>query len=87
MNKRIKELAEQAREHARSYVEDCKHYGYHMEINESHEYEEQFEQKFAELIGRECVSLFDGSEEMKTVGFLSHKQIVDKIEEHFGVEK
>ena len=38
---------------------------------------------FAELIVKECVSLFDGSEEMKTVGLLSHKQIVDKIEEHF----
>ena len=40
-------------------------------------------EKFAESVIRECVSLFDGSEEMKTVGFLSHKQIVEKIEEHF----
>jgi hypothetical protein len=68
MNKRIKELAEQAELSANR--------GDHVDVKAMME-------KFAELIVRECVSLFDGSEEMKTVGFLSHKEIVDKIEEHF----
>ena len=44
------------------------------------------EQKFAELIIKECVSLFDGSREMKTVGLLSHEQVIKQINRHFGVE-
>ena len=54
MNKRIKELSEQAWEYARSYVADCKHYGYYMEHNEL---QDQFEQKFAELIVNECAMI------------------------------
>ena len=42
--------------------------------------------KFAELIVRECVSLFDGTREMKTVGVLTHNQVVGQIKQHFGVE-
>jgi hypothetical protein len=46
--------------------------------------EEHYE--IVELIVRECVSLFDGSREMKTVGLLSHTQVIERIEKHFGVE-
>jgi len=54
MNERIKELAEQARKYARDYVADCKHYGHYMEHNEL---EVKFEEKFAELIVRECLNI------------------------------
>ena len=54
MNEQIKELAEQARNHARRYVAECKHYGYFMEHNE---YDLQFQAKFAELIVRECAKI------------------------------
>lgn len=47
MNERIKELVEQAEDHARAYIADCKTYGYYMEHNE---YELEFQKKFAELI-------------------------------------
>lgn len=73
MNERTRELAKQARNHARNYVAECKHYGYYMEHNE---YELRFEEKFAELIVKECLGLL-GSE--STYG-KSH------IKKHFGVE-
>lgn len=77
MNKRIKELAEQARDYAREYVADCKDYGYHMEYNE---FDLQFEQKFSELIVRECANRVDWilAEGGKTQG--------DLIRDHFGVK-
>jgi hypothetical protein len=46
--------------------------------------DEHFE--IVELIVEECVSLFDGSREMKTVGLLSHTQVIERIEKHFGDE-
>lgn len=46
--------------------------------------DEHFE--IVELIVKECVSLFDGSKEMKTVGLLSHTQIIEQIKENFGVK-
>ena len=75
MNERIRELAEQARKYARDYVAECKHYGHYMEQNE---YELRVEQKFAELIVRECA-------------LVVHKKIGPKsalnVLEHFGVEE
>ena len=44
------------------------------------------EMKFAELIVQECISLFDGTKEIKTVGVLTHDQVVNQIKQHFGVE-
>jgi hypothetical protein len=98
MNERIKELAVQAKKYARDYVEDCKHYGYYMEHNE---FEVRFEQKFAELIVRECMNIADGQkkqvEDMEVFNeqdanwnrarIQQSQQIVDKIKEHFGVEE
>jgi len=43
--------------------------------------------KLTQLILGECVSLFDGSREMKTVGLLSHTQVIEQIKKHFGVEE
>lgn len=75
MNERIRELAEQARKYARDYVADCKHYGYYMEHNE---YELRFEEKFAELIVRECLSYAKDGD----IDFMKFM-----IKQHFGVEE
>jgi hypothetical protein len=78
MNERIQQLADQARQYAREYVADCKHYGHYMEHNEL---EVKFEEKFAELIVRECCSAirlddaFNGGKFQRT------------ILKHFGVEE
>jgi len=45
-----------------------------------------WERHFAEAIIAECISLFDGTREMKTVGLLSHDSIIKKIKNHFGIE-
>ena len=68
MNERIRELAKQARQ--------IGEYGNYGQIQLS---TQQFEQKFAELIVRECASLaYDGPG-----GILDHFG----LEEHFGVEE
>ena len=68
MNERIRELAKQARQ--------IGEYGNYGQIQLS---TQQFEQKFAELIVRECASLaYDGPG-----GILDHFG----LEEHFGVEQ
>ena len=73
MNERIKELIKQATNP--DYDSDD---GPMNELNV---------EKFAELIVRECTSLFDGTKEMKTVGMLTHNQVVEQIKKHFGVEE
>jgi hypothetical protein len=78
MNERIKELADQARQYARDHVADCKHYGYYMEHNEL---EVKFEEKFAELIVRECLEVVKW-----TPSLYSNDEYVKNIKTHFGVE-
>jgi len=55
--------------------------------NISRDFNLKYQQEFAELIVRECTSLFDGTKEMKTVGMLTHNQVVEQIKQHFGVEE
>ena len=43
-------------------------------------------EKFAKLIVQECISLFDGTKEMQTVGVLTHGQVIKQIKQHFKVE-
>lgn len=82
MNERIRELAEQAHMYARDYVEECKHYGYHMEHNE---FELRFRSKFAELIIKECASLtLDYGGPDHYTGWLDYR---DEIKKHFGIEE
>ena len=76
MNERIKEIGEKAglfmeRQHPGGFPNE--------ELSVAY--------KFAGLILGECVSLFDGSREMKTVGLLSHTQVIEQIKKHFGVEE
>jgi hypothetical protein len=92
MNERIKELAEQARQYAREYVADCKHYGHYMEHNEL---EVKFEEKFAELIVRECIRCCEGNSEYKNhtdtewgKGLVSGIGLCkEAMKTHFGVEE
>ena len=87
MNERIRELAEQARKYARDYVAECKHYGHYMEHNE---YELRFEEKFAELIIKKCISQialigisnFENEDISWTV-----ETAIANIQEHFGVKE
>ena len=79
MNERIRQLAEQARKYARDYVADCKHYRHYMEHNDL---EVKFEEKFAELIVKECA-------EVASKVVVEHEGVdfglVEKCYEHFGV--
>ena len=80
MNERIRLLAEQA---GLITLQDDRE---NWDRENWHEYINDVE-KFAGLLIRECVSLFDGSREMKTVGLLSHTQVIGQIKKHFGVQE
>jgi hypothetical protein len=73
MNERIQELIEQAREYAttRHPVSNTT-----LSVNS-----DLFEQKFAELIVRECAGIVKF-----TPTGVSHARIIEIIKEHFGVE-
>jgi hypothetical protein len=90
MNKRIQELAEQAGEYVNSVytppvrsktpgkIWEDGHIGWH----------EQFHQKFAELIVRECVNEIHDADigDLKGRGYYLDK-VAEHIEKHFGVEE
>ena len=80
MNERIRELATQAREYAttRHPVSNIT-----LSVNS-----DLFEQKFAELIVRECIWAL-WTEECRTSDLASEEYTCgsNKIKEHFGVEK
>jgi len=84
MNDKIKELAEQALKYADMQSDFlCESENRDIETSETQTL--AFE-KFAELIVQECISLFDGTKEIKTVGVLTHDQVIKQIKQHFGVE-
>ncbi len=66
MNERIQELARQARKNSARW-------GVYME--------EEFYEKFAELIVRECAGV-----DLYWLGDQDRKSIAEKIKQHFGVE-
>ena len=68
MNERIKELAEQARDWG--YAE---HSGYTAQL--------LFEEKFAELIVKECASIVDNYGR-----WIMYDKLAIKVKKHFGVE-
>lgn len=72
MNKRIKELAEQAQDWADAHAPYA---------SEEHEY---FVEKFALLIVRECA---DVAKETRWAVPPSQEQIARGIQQHFGVEE
>jgi hypothetical protein len=80
MNERIKALALQAREYARSHVADCCRFGYYMEYNEL---DIKFEQKFAKLIVQECQTVVEWAISVDS----TINRVPVLIKEHFGVEE
>ncbi len=80
MNKRIKELAEQAMWHTNSKTGE----GYKTHF--------QFEERFAELIVRECLEACSRANEIRHLVPPTQQQVVlscmDEIERHFfGIEE
>ena len=77
MNERIKQLAEQADKWS------AEEYHQLFLANESPDRQKLFKEKFAELIVRECASIVEDA--------VNHREpastYVDKIKQHFGVEK
>ena len=92
MNERIRELRKQVKMDTTKFL-DQEFYKNHVEplanifTNGDNAVLNEYMTKFAELIVRECTSLFDGTKEMKTVGMLTHNQVVEQIKKHFGVEE
>jgi len=92
MNKRIKELAEQAGEYVNNvYTPPVRSKTPGKIWEDGHiDWQTQFNQKFAELITQECiaqvamigVSNFDSDIVMWTV-----EKSIDSIKEHFGIEE
>ena len=84
MNERIKELAEQARDWAEvSYKKQNDQFTSHWDNPIGYTVSQFFEQKFAELIVRECLVIIDeeGSHEGGSI------RSMEAIKEHFGVEE
>ena len=70
MNQQTEALAKQAAEYAIEFA-----------TQDQEQYIPKLLEKFAELIVRECVELFDGNEQSE-LGY----RIGDRIYKHFGVE-
>ena len=70
MNQQTEALAKQAAEYAIEFA-----------TQDQEQYIPKLMEKFAELIVRECVELFDGNEQSE-LGY----RIGDRIYKHFGVE-
>ena len=83
MNERIKELAEQARLWAEvSYEKQNDQFTSHWDTPIGYTVSQFFEQKFAELIVRECADLFDKNE---TEYAIPEHRIHNSIMIHFGL--
>jgi hypothetical protein len=84
MNKRIEELSEQAMQYAEHL---------HGRFHEGHEDPNwdtfvAFQQKFAELIIQECIDVvIDCDESPKMILHEPYRTIMNRIDEHFGVEE
>lgn len=95
MNERIRELSEQAQLHARQgmakTVIELKRYDADVA---SERYAKDFEQKFAELIVRECLDIASevrgepATDTHFVIGYdRACEKMIDGIKEHFGVEQ
>ena len=81
MNKRIRELAEQAKEYAINRLD---------ETGELHKYYDVYFEKFAELIVKECLEACSRANEIRHFVPPTQEQVVlscmREIEEYFGIE-
>jgi hypothetical protein len=74
MNKRIQELAEQADEYTDNKIQQPGEY--HPDWHDIRD------QKFAELIAKECIEL-----NRQELSFSAFARMLDKYDEHFGVKE
>ena len=74
MNERIKELAEQAMQYAKERLEQTHQAG--------PDFVNDFREKFAELIVRECARVYWNIDNGET-----HTEYVEALKQHFGVEE
>ena len=79
MNERIKELAEQAEQYALDRANEGSDEDY------DYAFDDDFREKFAELIVRECVDIAYEHDEPKMSG--PGMIIAGRIEKHFGVSE
>ena len=88
MNERIKELAAQAERLAKDELAHLERV--HNRLYSPTEDREIYNQKFAELIVRECIQVVDGmadpEEDSDRYVWALHNAI-EKIREHFGVQE
>jgi len=82
MNKRIRELARQAKKHALDAM---------IKITDKEQalkvYSESYDTKFAELIVRECIDIAQDRANFPGYPPNDVNDIIDEIKEHFGVEE
>jgi len=82
MNKRIRELARQAKKHALDAM---------IKITDKEKalkvYSESYDTKFAELIVRECIDIAQDRANFPGYPPNDVNDIIDEIKEHFGVEE
>lgn len=79
MNERIKEIAEQAKQYARERMAHT--------MNPMLFSAEVFQEKFAELIVRECIQVAGPEDSYVDEWFKAKTDSVAKIKQHFGVEE
>ena len=83
MNERIKELAKQARDWAEvSYKNQNDQFTSHWDNPIGYTVSQFFEQKFAELIVKECAEVADNADAIRQ----KWESIGKYVREHFGVE-
>jgi hypothetical protein len=85
MNKRIRELAEQAHSYACEYAQQPD-YNPHNPYNQSM-YKQRYDSKFAELLIRECAFVAQNKDDTNVDIRYGRGLAAGKILEHFGVEE
>lgn len=87
MNERIRELAEQAREWAEvSYKKQNDQFTSHWDNPIGYTPTQFFEQKFAELMVRECATFIDSHKQIDKYGEAQDTVYGKDLLQHFGVE-
>ena len=76
MNERIQELLEQAEQYALDKANEGNDEDY------EYSFDDDFQEKFAELIVQECVEI-----NKQELAFNAFERLMNKYKEHFGVEE
>jgi hypothetical protein len=89
MNSQMKELLDWAKDHAGIYVIECELANIPFD---QEEYDRRFQEKFAELIVRECVGIVEGippgyRDYRDQIEDAFRRDCMEEIKQHFGVEE